>query len=155
MWIQGDLHAENFGTYMDGKGVLVFDVNDFDEAYLGHFTWDLRRFVASVASAAVGRRHCPTTSSATSARRTCGPTSTRCDEFVENDRDHEWALRLDTATGAVKEALLKAQLSTRVDLLDQSTVVEDYQRRFRHGPSQAGAGTAGAQAGRGGVRRAT
>lgn len=32
VWIQGDLHAENFGTYMNGAGVLVFDVNDFDEA---------------------------------------------------------------------------------------------------------------------------
>ena len=49
VWIQGDLHAENFGTYMDGDGVLVFDVNDFDEAYVGHFTWDLRRFAASMA----------------------------------------------------------------------------------------------------------
>ena len=49
MWIHGDLHAENFGTYMNSEGVLVFDVNDFDEAYLGHFTWDLRRFVASLA----------------------------------------------------------------------------------------------------------
>ncbi len=49
VWIQGDLHAENFGTYMDGAGHLVFDVNDFDEAYLGHFTWDLQRLVASVA----------------------------------------------------------------------------------------------------------
>ena len=28
---------------------MVFDVNDFDEAYIGHFSWDLRRFVASLA----------------------------------------------------------------------------------------------------------
>ncbi len=49
VWIQGDLHAENFGTYMDGSGVLIFDVNDFDEAYVGHFTWDLQRFAASIA----------------------------------------------------------------------------------------------------------
>ena len=49
VWIQGDLHAENFGTYMDGDGVFVFDVNDFDEAYLGHFTWDLQRMAASLA----------------------------------------------------------------------------------------------------------
>ena len=41
VWIQGDLHAENFGTYMNNQGVLVFDVNDFDEAYVGPFTWDL------------------------------------------------------------------------------------------------------------------
>ena len=49
VWIQGDLHAENFGTYMDSAGRIVFDVNDFDEAYLGHLSWDLRRFVASFA----------------------------------------------------------------------------------------------------------
>src|SRR5918999_4681841 len=49
VWIQGDLHAENFGTYMDGAGILVFDVNDFDEAYLGHYTWDLQRMAASLA----------------------------------------------------------------------------------------------------------
>jgi uncharacterized protein (DUF2252 family) len=30
VWIQGDLHAENFGTYMNNQGVIVFDVNDFD-----------------------------------------------------------------------------------------------------------------------------
>jgi hypothetical protein len=49
VWIQGDLHAENFGTYMDGAGRIVFDVNDFDEAYVGHVSWDLRRFAASFA----------------------------------------------------------------------------------------------------------
>ncbi len=49
VWIHGDLHAENFGTYMNSEGVLTFDVNDFDEAYVGHFSWDLRRFVASLA----------------------------------------------------------------------------------------------------------
>ena len=49
VWIQGDLHAENFGTYMNNQGVLVFDVNDFDEAYIGHFTWDLKRLAASLA----------------------------------------------------------------------------------------------------------
>ena len=49
VWIHGDLHAENFGTYMDANGRLIFNVNDFDEAYVGPFTWDLKRFAASVA----------------------------------------------------------------------------------------------------------
>jgi uncharacterized protein (DUF2252 family) len=49
VWIQGDLQAEDFGTHLNAQGVLVFDVNDFDEAYLGHFTWDLQRFAASMA----------------------------------------------------------------------------------------------------------
>ena len=135
VWIQGDLHAENFGTYMDGEGVLVFDVNDFDEAYLGAYTWDLRRFVASVAL--LGRQKAlPDDVISDLCATYLRSYVDQVGQFVENDRDHEWALRLDTATGAVKEALLKAQLSTRVDLLDQSTVVQDYQRRFRHGPSR-------------------
>ena len=49
VWIQGDLHAENYGTYMNSQGKLVFDVNDFDEAYVGHYTWDLQRMAASLA----------------------------------------------------------------------------------------------------------
>lgn len=49
VWIHGDLHAENFGTYMNANGHLLFNVNDFDEAYVGPFTWDLKRFSASVA----------------------------------------------------------------------------------------------------------
>ena len=49
IWIHGDLHVENFGTYLNAHGRLVFDVNDFDEAYLGRFTWDLQRFAASLA----------------------------------------------------------------------------------------------------------
>ncbi len=32
--IHGDLHAENFGTYMDANGRLIFNVNDFDKAYV-------------------------------------------------------------------------------------------------------------------------
>ena len=33
---------------MSADGFLVFDVNDFDEAYLGHYTWDLLRMAAGV-----------------------------------------------------------------------------------------------------------
>ncbi|MGZ6753813.1 MAG: DUF2252 family protein, partial [Nocardioides sp.] len=35
IWVHGDLHVENFGTYLNSDGRLVFDINDFDEAYLG------------------------------------------------------------------------------------------------------------------------
>jgi uncharacterized protein (DUF2252 family) len=133
VWIHGDLHAENFGTYMDGAGVLVFDVNDFDEAYLGHFTWDLQRLAASVALMGWTKA----LPDADITRLIDTYLRSYLDQvryFVETDRDHEWALRLDTARGAVRAALLDAQLSTRVDLLDRVTVVDDYERRFRDAP---------------------
>ncbi len=132
VWIQGDLHAENFGTYMDGEGRLVFDVNDFDEAYLGPWTWDLRRFVASLALMC-WQKALPDQVIDDLVATYLRAYVDQVRRFVESDRDHEWALRLDTATGAVLTALQRAQLSTRVDLLEGLTVVEDFQRRFRRG----------------------
>jgi uncharacterized protein (DUF2252 family) len=132
VWIQGDLHAENFGTYMDGDGRLVFDVNDFDEAYLGPWTWDLRRFVASLALMC-WQKALPDTVIDDLVATYLRAYVDQVHQFVESDRDHDWALRLSTAQGAVLGALQQAQQSTRVDLLDDLTVVEDHQRRFRHG----------------------
>ena len=133
VWIQGDLHAQNFGTYMDGAGHLVFDVNDFDEAYLGHFTWDLRRLVASLALMGWTKAL-----SDDDIRHLCSTYLRayldQAETFVDDDRDHEWSLRLGNARGPVERALMEAQLSTRVGLLDRVTVVEDYARRFRKAP---------------------
>ena len=133
VWIQGDLHAENFGTAMDGEGRLVFDVNDFDEAYLGRFTWDLQRLAASVAllgwTKALGDDDI---SALVEVYVRAYLDQVRW--FAASGLDEEWSLHLGTATGAVREALLEAQLSTRISLLDRVSVVEDYDRRFRHGP---------------------
>ncbi|MGB8010120.1 MAG: DUF2252 family protein [Terriglobales bacterium] len=43
----GDLHVENFGTWRDTDGRLVWGVNDFDEACLFPYTMDLVRLATS------------------------------------------------------------------------------------------------------------
>jgi hypothetical protein len=43
----GDLHVENFGTWRDTDGRLIWGVNDFDEAYPLPYTNDLVRLAAS------------------------------------------------------------------------------------------------------------
>ena len=43
----GDLHIENFGTWRDAEGRLIWGVNDFDEACPLPYTLDLTRLVAS------------------------------------------------------------------------------------------------------------
>jgi uncharacterized protein (DUF2252 family) len=51
-WLVGDAHLENFGAFRsaDGRGTesVVFDVNDFDEAIIGPFRWDVVRLLTSV-----------------------------------------------------------------------------------------------------------
>jgi hypothetical protein len=43
----GDLHIENFGTWRDSEGRLVWGINDFDEAYPLPYTVDLVRLATS------------------------------------------------------------------------------------------------------------
>ena len=43
----GDLHVENFGTWRDVEGRLVWGINDLDEAYPLPYTVDLVRLMAS------------------------------------------------------------------------------------------------------------
>jgi len=50
--IDGDAHLNNFGFYGTPQRHLIFDLNDFDEATLGPWEWDLKRLVASVNVAA-------------------------------------------------------------------------------------------------------
>lgn len=45
----GDLHVENFGTWRDTEGRLVWGVNDFDEAAFLPYTNDLVRLAVSAA----------------------------------------------------------------------------------------------------------
>ena len=133
VWIQGDLHAENFGTYMDGNGILVLDVNDFDEAYLGHFTWDVMRMAASVAMHG-WQKALP---DQTISDLVVGYAHAYVDQvrkFARTDRDHEFSLRLDTTDGVVHDVLLNARLASRLGLLDKLTELDGFERRFRDGP---------------------
>jgi hypothetical protein len=52
----GDLHVENFGTWRDVEGRLIWGINDFDEAYPLPYTHDLVRLAAS-ANMAIDGNH--------------------------------------------------------------------------------------------------
>jgi uncharacterized protein (DUF2252 family) len=132
VWIHGDLHAENFGTYMNSEGTLVFDVNDFDEAYVGHFSWDLRRFVASLALMG-WQKALPDRAVRRLARRYLQAYVEQVHHYVDRDDDQDFALRIDNTTGAIHEILQQAKLSTRVGLLNRTTEIRDRERRFADG----------------------
>jgi uncharacterized protein (DUF2252 family) len=133
VWIHGDLHAENFGTYMDATGRIVFDVNDFDEAYLGHVSWDLRRFAASFALLAWRKAF---------SDEVIGELLTvylhawldQVEAFTRSDADRDFALVAGNTEGAVHELIRRTATRTRLGLLDRMTVVENGERRFAESP---------------------
>jgi uncharacterized protein (DUF2252 family) len=130
VWIHGDLHAENFGTYLDANGRLVFNVNDFDEAFVGPFTWDLKRFAASVALIGYTKALADETIS-----RLVTVYAAAYRERIRLLAKGEQVptLTLDTAQGPLLDALRSARTRTRVELLDSMTEIVEYDRRFTAG----------------------
>jgi uncharacterized protein (DUF2252 family) len=130
VWIHGDLHAENFGTYMDSDGRLVFDVNDFDEAYIGHFSWDLRRFVGSLALLG-WQKALPEEEIRSLVGAYLRAYLAQVTHYRHSQNDDDFALHLGNTEGPVHDILVAARLSSRVALLDSVTLVDDAMRVFR------------------------
>ncbi|MFD4374953.1 DUF2252 domain-containing protein [Streptomyces sp. NPDC058486] len=136
VWIHGDLHAENFGTYMDANGRLIFNVNDFDEAYVGPFTWDLKRLAASLALIGYAKALSDEQISHL-VRIYAASYRERIHALATGDKEPSAPGRpgftLETADGALLGALRQARAMTRFGLLDSMTEIREYERRFASG----------------------
>jgi uncharacterized protein (DUF2252 family) len=131
IWIHGDLHAENFGTYMNSDGRLTFDINDFDEAYIGHYTWDLQRFAASLALTG-WRKALPQDDIRRLIGRYLRGYLAQVDSYQKaEDDENDFTLNLHNTDGPILALLQKARMRTRVDLLEGMTSTETGVRQFR------------------------
>jgi uncharacterized protein (DUF2252 family) len=134
VWIHGDLHAENFGSYLNSQGRLVFDVNDFDEAYLGHFSWDLRRFVASLAL--IGwQKALPEDVVRSLVAKYLRAYLSQVSHYDTVPDDDDFGLHLDNTEGPVLAVLVQARMASRMVMLDSLTTVDEGVRMFRHDSS--------------------
>jgi uncharacterized protein (DUF2252 family) len=129
VWIQGDLHAANFGTYMNSEGVLVFDVNDFDEAYVGPFTWDIKRLVASLVLLGYEKALSDEEIGKT-IETVVRSYAKQVALFAGEKSDQGFALTMANTEGKLLEVIRSARLRTRWELLERFTKVEDYERSF-------------------------
>ncbi|CAF0759313.1 unnamed protein product [Rotaria sp. Silwood1] len=128
IFIHGDLHAENFGTYLDNHGILNFDVNDFDEGYIGPFTWDVKRLVASLNLICYSKGF---------SDREIEHILIICIEeylkqvydFCKHAKDR-FALTLRNTSGRIKKLLNETRVKSHVAHLDSMTHIENYDRRF-------------------------
>jgi uncharacterized protein (DUF2252 family) len=114
---------------MNSEGMLVFDVNDFDEAYLGPFTWDLRRFVTSLALMG-WQKALPEDDIRRLNEVYLRAYIDQVHHYVDSEDDYDFALRLDNTEGAIHGVLRTARASTRISLLAGMTEVRDHERHF-------------------------
>lgn len=128
IFIHGDLHAENFGSYLDSHGRLNFDVNDFDEGYCGPFTWDVKRLLASLYL--IGHSKGFSDKEIEEILRVCVESYLkRVYQFCKQPNE-PFALTLQNTTGKIKKLLNETRVKSHAAHLDTMTVIEDYERRF-------------------------
>ena len=130
VWICGDLHLENFGTFKGDNRLVYFDLNDFDETCLAPFTLDLVRLAASIKVAAQSLR--------LGAREGHALTALFFASYASEAAAGKarWIER-STAGGMVRDLLRSLKLRTRAQLLDQRTVLRAKRRALRLDGSKA------------------
>jgi uncharacterized protein (DUF2252 family) len=123
-WACGDLHLENFGSYLGDNRLVYFDLNDFDEAALGPATADLTRLLASLRLAA-GALHLDDPEAAELSE---GLLVAYCDALASGKA--RWVER-PTSRGMVRDMLQTVRNRSATSLLERRTIVEDGRRRLR------------------------
>jgi uncharacterized protein (DUF2252 family) len=124
VWLNGDLHIENFGTYRGDNRLVYFDIGDFDDGALGPLGRDLIRFMVGVHMAGHemgfgARRANELNRIFLAAYRT-----------ALIDGKARWIERR-TAGGVIGELLVKLEHRTQADLLAKRTMVHKGKRRLR------------------------
>lgn len=135
----GDAHISNFGFFASPERSLLFDLNDFDEAGMAPWEWDVKRLVASVFIVAIdngGSRK-----EARQAARSAGKAYARwmvrlADDYTTLERLY---LTVDTSTlekvlrgrsrSVLDKTTTKARRRTAAQVLDKLTVADDHGRR--------------------------
>lgn len=131
VWLQGDMHLQNFGGLLDDAGNYIFDINDFDEGYFGSYVWDIRRMAVSILLAA--KENGLNTTDRQQVVR----------DFIDAYLDQmaifkgssdELNFRLTTAnTGeVVKDTIVAASNKTRSSFLSKYTSITNSQRKFQN-----------------------
>ena len=115
VWISGDLHLENFGSYKGDNRLAYFDLNDFDEAALAPASWELARFLASLLVGAQTLSISPSEASAL------------CPVFLDSYASSlalgkAFWIESETAQGVIRELLEDLQDRRRVKFIAAQTV---------------------------------
>lgn len=130
VWLNGDMHLENFGTYRGDNRLTYFDVGDFDDACRGPAVIDLLRFLTGIIVAA------PELGLARKEARALAAYGLGRYWAALRDGKARW-LERRTASGAIGDLLHDLERRSQADLLEKRTVIKDGKRRLRFDTGKA------------------
>jgi uncharacterized protein (DUF2252 family) len=130
VWLNGDMHLENFGTYRGDNRLTYFDIGDFDDAARGPAVIDLLRFLSGIIVSA------PELGVAAAEARDLAALGLERYRRALADGKPRW-LERRTARGAIGDLLADLERRSQADLLAKRTVVKNGRRRLRFDTGKA------------------
>jgi uncharacterized protein (DUF2252 family) len=130
-WLQGDLHAYNFGSYDNDTGTIIYDLNDFDEVVIADYQWDVWRMATSVELIA-------DENAVFSAAQRDSLLDSLSESYLDtmasyrgNDDENDAIFTKDNTYGLLDDFLIDVEDNrSRVTMLDEWTVVQNGGRVF-------------------------
>ena len=117
---------------LQSTGHQVFAVNDFDEAFVGPYTWDLKRLAASIKL--IGYEKALSDEQISQLVATLADSYTdKVGRFARGESSEDFALTLDNASGQLKDLIASARLKSRVKHLEMFSEIKNYDRSFTIG----------------------
>ncbi|MEM8931573.1 MAG: DUF2252 family protein [Acidobacteriota bacterium] len=134
-WIQGDAHIRNVGAFENDEGEIVFDFDDFDQAWPGSYLLDVWRLAVSMRVAA-DDREIAAADADDAVARFGGAYLSQLARFVDNDDEEGFRLDEDTAGATIADFLDETDRAEgRWTMLDEWRIVRrrdgEKRRRFR------------------------
>ncbi|PNH06281.1 hypothetical protein TSOC_007362, partial [Tetrabaena socialis] len=125
-WLQGDYHTQNMGTFDNDGGLTIYDLNDFDESFVGNYLYDVYRLAASIVL--VGRESSMTDTDIRSCVRSF--VNFYCDKMKGIYQGTISDSAVLTASNAYGRIINAAATDTRKKMLDKYSTVVNSTRTF-------------------------
>jgi uncharacterized protein (DUF2252 family) len=124
VWLGGDLHIENFGSYKGDNGLAYFGINDFDECILGPCLLDIIRMCSCIYVAAEKWK--------ITRQQTLYLVELFIDTYFKRlQKGYIRTIERDTARGIMKTFLDQVSHRKRADFIDLITVRKKGKLKFR------------------------
>lgn len=129
IWIMGDMHMDNFGAFQNEKGQIVYDVNDFDEGYVGSYLFEVMRMSVSIALY-MEEQKISTSSQEKAIRQFLSGYLKQLRRFKQKKDDPSTLIfNEDNTKGPIKKVLKKLKNLQQTHLLEDITEVDEVGNR--------------------------
>ncbi|MFY0654641.1 MAG: DUF2252 family protein [Cyclobacteriaceae bacterium] len=131
-WLNGDAHIYNYGAYSNHYGEAIFCMDDFDDAIVADYQFDLWRMAISLLLDCRNNGVFGETAQKQALSRFIEGYLGEMTTHKDDDPYNEVHLTKKTSKGLVKKFLKKVEKKrSRVKMLNKWTVVENDKRRFK------------------------